>query len=65
MMWNGNWTNDGMMGWGDGAWHWLFGFHGILSLLLLAVIVALIVALVRDSSNDRGSRTGLATRDQD
>ena len=47
-MWNDGWTHDGMMGWTAGGWHWLFSFHGILSIVFFAVIIFALMAIVRD-----------------
>jgi uncharacterized membrane protein len=37
-----------MMGGAYGGWHWLFSFHGFLSIVFGALIVFAVVALVRD-----------------
>lgn len=47
-MWNEGWRHEGMMAWADGGWHWLLGFHGLLSIVFVAVIVFALVAIVRD-----------------
>jgi len=62
-MWNEGSLHHEMMGWGDNSWHWLFGFHGIMSALFLIVIVVLLALLVRDSRRDHGAFTKPATRD--
>lgn len=64
-MWNDGWTHGGMMGWADGGWHWLFSFHGLLSIVFVAVIVFAVVALVRDGrrrDEKSPAETTLATR---
>ncbi len=61
-MWNNSWTNGDMIGWGDSAWHGFFGFHGILSVILLALIVAVVIALFRDQTLERGNETNHAPR---
>ena len=64
-MWNEGWTHNGMMGWTDGGWHWLFSFHGILSVVFLAVIIFASVAIIRDwrrRDGDSPAETTLGTR---
>ena len=47
------WGFQGMMGAGDGPWYWFTGLHGIISLVSLAIIVFVLVALARDWRRDR------------
>lgn len=47
-MWNDEGFGYGMDAMGDGMWHWIMGFHGILSLIFLALIIVGVVLLVRD-----------------
>jgi putative membrane protein len=64
-MWNDGWTHDEMMGGAYGGWHWLFGFHGLLSIVFVAVIIFAVVALVRDSRRRDGespAQSALGTR---
>ena len=55
-MWNDGWTHE-MMGGSYGGWHWLFSFHGFLSIVFVAVIavaaVFMIARTVRNSSIGR------------
>ena len=43
-MWNGHWN---AMGWDGGVWPWFMGFHGILWILFLVLIVFALVHLIR------------------
>lgn len=64
-MWNDGWTHGGMMGWAGGGWHWLLSFHGLLSIVFVAVIIFAVVALVRDSRRHDGesqAQSALRTR---
>jgi len=47
-MWNNADMTGGMTTVGEGLWHWFGGFHGGLSLIFLALIVAGVVLIVRD-----------------
>lgn len=55
-MWDEGSLHHEMMGWGGSSWHWLFGFHGIMSALFLAVIVAVLGLLIRDLRRDYRER---------
>ncbi len=46
-MWNGSSGHWNAMGWGDGIGSWFMGFHGILWILLLVLIVFALIHLVR------------------
>ncbi len=48
-MGNGHWH---AMGWDAGIWPWFSGFHGVLWIALLAVIVFAVVHLVRGSRHN-------------
>jgi uncharacterized membrane protein len=47
-MFDGNWSHHGMMGEYDGGWSGFMGFHGILSLLFLGLIIFAGIALFRE-----------------
>ncbi len=47
-MFDGNWNHYGMMGGYDGGWPLFMGFHGIVSLFFLGLIVVIGIALFRD-----------------
>lgn len=47
-MHSNGWMGMGYDGWAHDGWHGLFGFHGLITLIALAVIIFAIVALVRD-----------------
>jgi putative membrane protein len=47
-MWNNNWENGHMTGWVDGGWQWMMGFHGIWTVVFLAIVIFVGVALIRD-----------------
>ncbi len=48
------------MGWNDFGWHWFMGFHGILTLLLLAAIVTIGFAICRDMRRNRTTDTAVS-----
>lgn len=48
------------MGWTDFGWHWFMGFHGILTLLFLAVIVFIGFAIFRDMRKNRTTDTAVS-----
>ena len=59
-MWNGGpYYHD--MGGFLGGWHGVFGFHGLLWLVLLAVIAIALFALVRDWRHEHTEDTLVAT----
>lgn len=60
-MWNEGWTHYGMMGWADGGWHWLFSFHGLLSIVFVAVIIFALVAIFQDWRRRDGESSAAAT----
>ena len=49
-MWNNGFNHWNMMGWDGGTWPWFMGFHGLLWILLLALIAFGLVHLVRDAA---------------
>ncbi len=51
-MWNEGWAETGSMGW-SGVWHWMFSFHGILSIVSITIIVIIATALFRDWRRER------------
>lgn len=56
-MWNGHWN---AMGWNGGMWPWFMGFHGILWILFLTLIVFALVCLIRDRRNNPARDTASA-----
>lgn len=62
-MWDEGSLHHEMMGWGDSSWHWIFGFHGIMSALFLTVIVVVLVLLLRDVRRDQAEFMTPAARD--
>ena len=47
-MWTQGSYHQGMMGWSDGGWSWLFmGGHAVLWLVVLALLVAVLVLALR------------------
>lgn len=53
-MWNDEGFGYGMGFMGDSMWNWITGFHGILSLIFLALIIAGVVLLIRDLRRAEG-----------
>ena len=60
-MFDGNWTHYGMMGGYEGGWPWFMGFHGILSIVLLAFIIVVGIALFREWRHRRDEDPALAS----
>lgn len=65
-MWNNGFNNGAMMGWDGGGWSsWFMGFHGILWILFLALIVFGLIHLIRDRRRDPARDAALATLGQE
>jgi len=60
-MWRNGYGYHGMMGWDGGIWSWFMGFHGILWILFLVLIVFGLINLVRDWRRNPARDTALAT----
>ena len=64
-MWNNGFNHWNMMGWDGGTWPWFMGFHGILWILLLALIVFGLAHLIRGWRHDPARDAALATLGQE
>jgi len=64
-MWNNGFNHWNMMGWDGGTWPWFMGFHGLLWILLLALIAFGLVHLVRDWRRSPARDAALATLGQE
>lgn len=64
-MWNNGYGHWNMMNWDGGVWPWFMGFHGILWILFLALIVFALVHLIRGWRRDPGRDAALATLAQE
>ena len=42
-----------MMNFGDNMWQWFMGFHGIWTVVFLAIVLIVGIAIVRDWSRNR------------
>lgn len=60
------WNEEGMANMSNGLWHWATGFHGVVSLIFMGLIVIGLVLLIRDmrwgDSDDIEGETPTARR---
>jgi len=57
-MWQDTYSPENMMGWG-GAWNWFMSFHGLFTVISLAIIVFVCIALYRDWRRDQLNDPGM------
>jgi len=64
-MWHTGYGHWNMMDWNGGVWPWFMGFHGILWVLFLVLIVFALVHLIRGWRRDPARDAALAILGQE
>lgn len=64
-MWNNGFNHGAMMGWDGGSWPWFMGFHGILWIFFLALIIFGLIHLIRDGRRNPARDAALTTLGQE